>query len=338
MTQELPKTNAETSFTVNAAASAWLATGRKIAEATVIETWGSAPVPVGGRMVIASEDEFQGSVSGGCVEADVIVASLDVIADGRPQTMNFGIADETAWRAGLPCGCKIRVLVRPMTGDATSVAHHEVQQDRRPRVVATRITDGAQKLYDVEDNSSADIAEVLKSGTSRVVNGEDGETFLHAIIPAPRIVIVGATHVAQVLSQIAKATDYDVVIIDPRSAFTSAMRFDPTTAITGWPESEMRTYASDHFTAIVTLTHVGQIDEEALKIAIASPCRYVGALGSRKTHAARTARLQKAGFSDGEIGRIRAPIGLNIGGRTPGEIAVSILAEIVATFHGKLEA
>jgi xanthine dehydrogenase accessory factor len=134
----------------------------------------------------------------------------------------------------------------------------------------------------------------------------------------------------------ASAIGYDVVIIDPRSAFTSPTRFDPETAITGWPEAKLTAFADDPFTAIVTLTHVGHIDDDALKIALRSNCRYVGALGSRKTHAARVARLKSAGFTDAETARIHAPVGLALGGRAPGEIAVSILAEIVAAFNGKL--
>ena len=323
---------------VNAAARRWLAEGQPLAEATVIETWGSAPVGVGGRMIIANDDAFQGSVSGGCVEADVIALALGVIADGNPKSMTFGIADETAWRAGLPCGCKIRVLVRPMDDDETGKAAEAVRNDRRLRVVATNLQDGSQRLYERADGAAGEIATAFASGSSQIVQSDSGEIFLNVLRPAPRIAIVGATHVAQILTELAKTAGYDVVVVDPRSAFASVARFDPSTAITAWPEAEIRDFAADPFTAIVTLTHVGHIDDEALKIAIRSPCGYVGALGSRKTHADRVARLKTAGFTDAEIARIRAPIGLNIGGRSPGEIAVSILAEVVAAFHGKLPA
>ena len=339
MTRNASNTSLPDATKVNAAAVAWLSEGRAVAQATVIETWGSAPVPVGGRMVIASETDFQGSVSGGCVEADVIVAAMDVLADGKPQTLHFGIADETAWRAGLPCGCKIRIHVRRLEDGATyetSQVFDDVQHDRKPRMIATRLSDGSQRVYSTSETAPPEIAAALNAGLSGVVSGEEGETFLNAVKPAPRIVIVGATHVAQILSQMAEAAGYDVVVIDPRSAFASASRFDSITVIKGWPEAELKNYANDPFTAVVTLTHVGRVDDEALKIAMRAPCCYIGALGSRKTHADRVSRLKEASFTDAEIGRIRAPIGLNIGGKSPGEIAVSILAEVVAAFHGKL--
>lgn len=337
MNQTSPTSTAP--LTLNAAMTQWLAAGRPVVEATVIETTGAAPVPVGGRMIIASEDDFQGSVSGGCVEADVIAAALDVIADDKPQSMMFGIADEVAWRSGLPCGCKIRVHVQRLnTTQAASVtdAFASLSRDRTPHVIATRLSDGSRRVYATPDGAPSDVADVFASGSSSLVQHADGETFLHLLTPPPRIAIVGATHVAQILQHMAKAIDYDVTIIDPRSAFTSATRFDPATAITGWPEATLTAFANDPFTAIVTLTHVGHIDDEALKIALRAPCRYVGALGSRRTHAARIARLKEAGFSDSEIARIRAPVGLDLGGRAPGEIAVSILAEIVAAFNGKV--
>ncbi len=319
--------------------ASWLAEGRAVAEATVVETWGSPPVPVGGRMIIAGEDEFLGSVSGGCVEADVIAAALDVIDDGAPQSIIFGIGDELAWRAGLACGSKIRVHVQPLTGSNAALlanAFASVSHDRMPRVIATRLSDGSRRVYDAMTNPPDDIAAAFANGKSLLVGTGDSEHFLHVIAPPPRIAIVGATHVAQILGDMAKSAGFDVTVIDPRSAFTSSTRFNPATAITGWPEAQITKFAADPATAIVTLTHVGHIDDEALKIAIREKCRYVGALGSRKTHADRVVRLKSAGFSDAEISRIHAPVGLDIGGRSPGEIAVSILAQIVAAFNDKL--
>jgi xanthine dehydrogenase accessory factor len=326
---------------INDAMTQWLAEGRPVAEAIVIETSGAAPVPVGGRMVIASDEDFLGSVSGGCVEADVVSVALDVMADGRPQSLTFGIGDELAWRSGLPCGSTVRVHVHtlnPESAEATTEAHAGVSRDRAARVIATRLSDGTKRIYLSSDPAPVAVADVFQKGASCVYADAGGETFLHALTPPPRIVVIGATHVAQILKQLATAIDYDVVIIDPRSAFTSSTRFDVDTAITGWPEAELAAFANDASTAIVALTHVGHIDDEALKIALRSPCRYVGALGSRKTHAARVARLKASGFLDAEIARIHAPVGLHLGGRAPGEIAVSILAQVVAAFNGRLVA
>lgn len=326
-------------LTLNGALEQWLAEGRPVAEATVIEAAGAAPVPVGGRMIIASEDDFQGSVSGGCVEADVIAAALDVLASGKPETMTFGISNEVAWRSGLPCGTTIRVYVRPLTAKAAAI-HSEavaaISVDRKARIVTTRLSDGQRLSYVDGGDLPADVARTFKTGISALTAREDGETFLHALTPPPRIVAIGATHVAQILQHMAQAIGYDVVIIDPRSAFTSATRFSRETAVTGWPEATLTAFARDPYTAIVTLTHIGHIDDDALKIALQSNSRYIGALGSRKTHAARVARLKAAGFSDTQLARIHAPVGLDLGGRAPGEIAVAILGQIVAAFNNKL--
>src|SRR5262249_9544378 len=155
----------------------------------------------------------------------------------------------------------------------------------------------------------------------------------HALTPPPRIIIVGATHIAQHLATMATASGYDVKVIDPRTAFASPARFDPSHIIAGWPEECFKKMTADPFSAVVTLTHVDHIDDEALAIALKSPCRYIGALGSRKTHAKRVARLNAAGFTDTDIARINAPVGLDIEAETAGEIATSILAQIISAFR-----
>lgn len=317
-----------------AAARAWLEAGRPVAFATVISTWGSAPVRAGGQMAIAAIEEFQGSVSGGCVEADVIASGLDVIETGRAETLSFGIADETAWRAGLACGGKIRVhVVRldPKNDLAFLGELDTAARERRSIVVKTQLSDGQRTIVTGDEAADPEIADALRRGRSAI--DASGETFLHALTPPPRIIIVGATHIGQHLAAMATASGYDVKVIDPRSAFASPARFSPEQLVAGWPEDGLATFAADPFTAIVTLTHVDHIDDEALAYALKTPCRYIGSLGSRKTHAKRVTRLQEAGFSDADIARIRAPIGLNIAAETPGEIATSILAEIIEAFR-----
>ena len=304
--------------------------------ATVIDTWGAAPVPAGSQMAIAGDELFQGSVSGGCVEADVVAAGLDVLTRQEPQTLTFGVADETAWRAGLACGGKIRVHVAPLEREkslALFAGIDAANADRRSIVIATRLSDGMQQIFADAGAAPAPVAAAFATGVSQTITTPDGETFVHAITPPPRIAIIGATHIGQHLCDLARAIGYGVVVIDPRSAFTNPARFDPASVATGWPEAELRRLADDAYTAVVAVTHTGQIDDEALGIAIRSPCRYAGALGSRKTHEKRLERLASAGFSETELSRIHAPIGLNIGAKSPGEIAVSILAEIIATFR-----
>jgi len=317
-----------------AVARAWLEAGRPAAMATVIETWGSAPVRAGGQLAIAGIEEFQGSVSGGCVEADVIAAALDVIETGRPETLSFGVADETAWRAGLACGGKIRVHVTrldPKTDLAYLQKLDSAVAARTPIVVAMRLADGERQVFDQATATTPQMTDALRSGRSAL--DADGQTFLHAFTPPPRIIIVGATHIAQHLVAMATASGYDVKVLDPRSAFASPARFDPSQIVAGWPEDCIAKLVADPFSAIVTLTHVDQIDDEALAIALKSPCRYIGSLGSRKTHAKRVARLKAAGFTDADIARIHAPVGVDIGAETPGEIATSILTEIITAFR-----
>ncbi|MFT3733361.1 MAG: XdhC family protein [Hyphomicrobium sp.] len=316
------------------AARAWLEAGRPVAIATVIDTWGSAPVRAGGQMAIADIEEFQGSVSGGCVEADVIAAGLDVIETGKPETLSFGIADETAWRAGLACGGKIRVHVtklEPQTGLAFIRQLDDAAAKRKPIVVTTRLADGAREIHDGMTSTDPVIAEAIRRAHSGV--DKSGETFVHALTPPPRIIIVGATHIGQHLATMASASGYDVKVIDPRTAFANPTRFEASQLIMGWPEECFKKLTADPFSAVVTLTHVDQIDDEALTIALKSPCRYIGSLGSRKTHAKRVDRLKKAGFTDADIARIHAPVGLDIEAETPGEIATSILAQIIAAFR-----
>ncbi len=317
-----------------AAARAWLEAGRPVAIATVIDTWGSAPVRTGGQMAIVDVDEFQGSVSGGCVEADVIAAGLDVIDTGKPEILSFGIADETAWRAGLACGGKIRVHVAKLD-PATDLEFLRKLDDaataREPIVVTTRLADGVREIHDGATSTDPIVAEAIRRAHSSV--DKSGETFVHALTPPPRIIIVGATHIGQHLATMATAAGYDVKVIDPRTAFASPARFDPSQLIAGWPEECFKKMAADPFSAVVTLTHVDHIDDEALSIALKAPCRYIGSLGSRRTHAKRVERLKAAGFTDADIARIHAPVGLDIEAETPGEIATSILAQIIAAFR-----
>ncbi|MGO4683157.1 XdhC family protein [Hyphomicrobium sp. 2TAF46] len=317
-----------------AAARAWLEAGRPVAIATVIETWGSASVPPGGQMVIAGIDEFQGSVSGGPVEADVISAGLDVVKTGKPVTLSFGIPDEAAQRAGLACGGKIRIYVArldPKTGLDLIRRLEDAAAKRAPVVVTTHLSDGAYEIHDGRTTADPAIAEAVRRARSAV--DKSGDTFVHAFTPPPRIVIVGATHIAQHLATMATAAGYEVKVLDPRTSFANAARFDASQIVARSPKEAFEKTPADPFTAVVTLSHVGQIDDEALTIALNSPCRYIGSLGSRRTHAKRVERLKAAGFTDAAIARINAPVGLDIKAETPGEIATSILAQIISAFR-----
>lgn len=322
----------------------WLASHGRVALATVVDTWGSAPVPIGSQMVIAADDAFAGSVSGGCVEADVIAEAAEVLADGRARVLSFGVADETAWAAGLPCGGNMRVLVQRLTreGDGREINTIIYALRRRlPLVVATQLADGRRQLVRDDAEVTANdppgevVAQALRDGASRLLVTERGEVFVHALMPRPRVVIVGATHIAQELCALARITGYEATVVDPRSAFATPERFPGTPIIAEWPEEALARIAPDRATAIVVVAHIAHIDDQALIAALRSHVRYVGALGSKRNHAKRTARLAAAGFSREEIARIHAPVGLDIGARTPAEIAISVMAEIIQAFRGK---
>lgn len=213
------------------------------------------------------------------------------------------------------------------------------QAAKEPIVLATRLTDGLQKLIQNTEKQEEKwlieaASEVLSSDKSRIVAAPDGaEWFLNAFNPPLRLIVVGAVHIAQPLARIAALAGYDVTVVDPRTAFASEERFPGVSLRTDWPDEAMAALAPDARTAVVTLTHDPKLDDPALKAALGSPCFYIGALGSRKTHGARLERLKAAGFDDQTLSRIHGPVGLSIGAKSPAEIAVSIMAQITETLR-----
>jgi len=323
------------------AAQRWLDSHGKVAVATVVGTWGSAPVPVGGQMVVGPDGSFEGSVSGGCVEGEIISEAEDLIAGGKPRTMTYGVADETAWRVGLPCGGQIKVFLERLEG-ASGKAYVERAVEARSRrsglVVRTRLADGTRQLFAREDaRRDAEVARRFETGESSLVTGAEGEVFLHAMVPPARVLIIGATHIGQILAHLVQIAGYEVIVIDPRTAFAAEARFPGIRLDTEWPQDTIPKIGLDPYTAVVALAHVGHIDDEALKLAMRSDCFYIGALGSMRNHAKRTERLGQAGFSKDEIGRIHCPIGINIGAQSPQEIAISVMAELVLALRGRKE-
>ena len=319
-----------------AAAADWLASDPHVALATVVETWGSAPVPVGGRMAVRAGGTFAGSVSGGCVEGDILAEAEEIIASGTPRTLAFGVADETAWRAGLPCGGKIRVHVERISGAEGRALLSRASMAGRERkgvVIATALAGGPRQVFEegtAAPSALADsVAAVFRTGRSRLVAAPEGEVFLAAHVPRARLVIVGATHIAQLLVAMARLLDVETVVVDPRTAFAARERFPDGSLLAEWPSDALPRIGLDRHTAVVTLAHEGRIDDEALIPALKAGVPYVGALGSRRTHAKRVERLTAAGLTADEIARIRAPIGLDIGADSPAEIALSIAAEVV---------
>ncbi|ROT95914.1 XdhC family protein [Histidinibacterium lentulum] len=307
----------------------WHHAGRKVALATVVETWGSAPRPVGSQLVIDGEGAMEGSVSGGCVEGAVVVEALDALEDGRPRLLDYGVSDDEAFAVGLACGGRIRVLVEPV-GEALPVDVLEAlvaeRAARRPVAYVTSLKDGAPRLG--ARTEWPDRFRMDRSGLE-----EDGETFVAVHNPPLRMVVVGAVHIAQALLPMARACGYDPVLVDPRPAFGAEARFPGETILDDWPDEALAGLGLDARSCVVTLTHDPKLDDPAIRAALGSEVFYLGCLGSTRTHAKRVARLEEAGFGPGDIARIHAPVGLDIGARSPAEIAVSIMAEITATLR-----
>jgi len=326
----------ETTETV-AAGFAWLAQGRRVALATVIETWGASPRPVGARLVIDANGDFLGSMSGGCVEGDVIAAALEVIADGRPRTLAFGVSDEKAWSAGLSCGGRISVLVEPLRpGDPLEAAAAEQQRGGEVRL-ATRLSDGARLRADAPGAPSA-VKEAARRKSGARVSTETGDYFVEVWRPDLRLLLVGAAHIAQALAPMAAACGYQTTIVDPRSAFATPERFPDVTLAAIWPDEFLAHCGLDANCAVVALTHDPKIDDRALAVALRSNAFYIGALGSKKSAQARRERLRTRGFGEEDLARMHAPVGLDIGASGPAEIAVSIMAEITLSLRRQVPA
>jgi xanthine dehydrogenase accessory factor len=338
MSEPLRSTSPDATHDVLKAARSWLDKDGRVALATVVGTWGSAPVGVGGQMVVAADGRFEGSVSGGCVEGEVIAEAEDILAAGKPKTLTFGVADETAWQVGLPCGGQIKVFLERLdeaSGPALLDRAIKARSTRRGLVIRTRLDDGRREFFEREDDRGDEtIRQHFANGESELQETPDGEVFLHALVPPARVLVIGATHIGQILAQLVKLAGYEVVVIDPRTAFAAETRFPGIRLDTEWPQDTIPKIGLDPYTAVVALAHVGHIDDEALKLAMRSDCFYVGALGSKRNHAKRMQRLKEAGFSDAEIGRINSPIGINIGAQSPPEIAIAIMAQLVLALRG----
>lgn len=306
----------------------WHRTGQGAALATVIETWGSAPRPVGSQLAISGAGEIMGSVSGGCVEGAVVAEALEALADGRPRRLTYGVADDAAFAVGLACGGTIRILVEPVGSAMPEALLTDLVTARALRRAVACIVppDGASRITDgVDDPLTTRIAERMRTDRSGLE--EDG-TFIAIHNPPLRMIVVGAVHIAQPLVAMARLCGYDPVLIDPRSSFGSDARFPGERIFEEWPDEAMAALAPDARTAVVTLTHDPKLDDPAILAALATPAFYLGCLGSSRTHAKRLDRLRAAGVDEAAIARIHAPVGLDIGAKSPAEIAVSIMAQI----------
>lgn len=291
------------------AARSWA--GEPMALATVVSTWGSAPRPRGSHMLVHADGRFEGSVSGGCVESDILQTAADVIAGAPFQLKRYGVADASAWEVGLPCGGEIAVMVQPVSAMGFDPELFDRIAEARAEGRALTVTTD------------------LVTGHSDVRPQETGEVFVNRYDPPRRLLIVGAVQIAQALAQLSTTLGIETVVIDPRARFLTAERFPGTTLDDRWPDEAIAALRPDPATAVVTLSHDIKIDDPALIAALATDAPYVGALGSRRSHAARRERLAAAGLSNAQIDRVDGPVGLDIGAIGPSEIALSIAAAMV---------
>ena len=320
----------------------WLAGEGSLALSTVVHTWGSGPRRPGARMTIDSEGRIAGSVSGGCVESSVVQAARDVIGSGAPRLLRFAVSDELAWGVGLACGGSLSVFVEPANRE---VLRHVREGMRRRDPVALALVTSGPRVGDtlakvagrpgIGASALVEVAEAaLASGKPLATETAHGPVFCDVILPPETLVMVGGVHIAQTLSDLAARVGYRPVICDPRPVFASGERFPGVEVVNDWPEDGFQRIGLDASTAVATLTHDPKLDDPALALALESPAFYVGALGSRKTHRRRLDRLQERGVSEAALARIAAPIGLPIGARTPDQIALAVMAEVVAARNG----
>ncbi|MFI5882433.1 XdhC family protein [Streptomyces sp. NPDC051554] len=341
----------------------WMRDGRDFAVATVVTVGGSAPRPPGAALAVDADGTVIGSVSGGCVEGAVYDLCVQALQDGEPVRERFGYSDEDAFAVGLTCGGVIEVLVTPVhAGDPLFTAGLAAAA-RGEAVALARVVRGPAELlgrvllvrpdgsYEggldgrpaLERTAAAQARALLDVGrTGSVEISEDGShcpggltLFVESSVPAPRMIVFGAVDFAAALVRAGKFLGYRVTVCDARPVFATRSRFpDADEIVVDWPHRYLQHTATDERTVLCVLTHDAKFDIPLLGEALRLPVAFVGAMGSRRTHEDRDRRLREVGVSERELARLRSPIGLDLGGRTPEETALSIAAEIVAVRNG----
>ena len=345
----------------------WRAEGAGVGRAVVVRTFGSAPRPEGAVLLVTDDGRLAGSVSGGCVEGAAAEEIAAARRTGRQRVIRYGISDEQAWDVGLACGGTIDVLVAPGVPEAAVEAARETAAGRGAgRVVVTPLPadappaefgphapgegsepgptlvawedgrlDGTLGSPEADAELGRHVHEALDRGASRTVEVAGRALFLEAYPLRPRLVVVGAVEVARFLARSARELGYEVIVVDGRAAFATEARFpDVDRLVVGWPDEVADEIGLGPADAVAVLTHDVKFDEPAIVEALRRGCRYVGAVGSRKTQADRRDRLLAAGVAPEDLDRLRGPIGLDLGGRAPAETALAIMAEVVAERRG----
>ena len=298
----------------------WTAEKEEIALATVVETWGSSPRPLGSKMVVTRSGKMAGSVSNGCIEGAVFEEAQKVLKSDRPNLAPFGVADDLAFSVGLACGGHIEVFVQPL-----GPVHQQLitmLDENRPATLRTNLVTGETL-----------VAEGTPSGSE--LARREGDWFIEPFRRPAHLIIVGAIHIAIPLHRLAKLMGYRITVVDARAKFATKERFpEADEIIVAWPDEAATKLTLDNSTYVVILTHDPKFDLPALRAVLGKDVGYVGAIGSRKTNENRFAALRKEGFTEEQISRVHGPVGLDLGGRGAEETALGILAEITAVRFG----
>jgi xanthine dehydrogenase accessory factor len=309
-----------TDLSVLQSAVSWLKAGHAVAIATVVQTWGSAPRPVGSWLAIREDGQVAGSVSGGCVEDDLISrVQTEILTRNAPEMVVYGVSQEEAARFGLPCGGTLRLLVEPRPELAilesllTAISSHQI----------------TRRTVNIADGKS-----ILTPGNRSDEFACNDQQMCTTYGPRWRMIIIGAGQLSLYTADFALASDFEVIVIDPREEYAEGLHRDDVTFLKGMPDDVLLELGVDPHTAIVALTHDPKLDDMALMEALKSSAFYVGALGSRKNTQKRKERLLEFDVTQAEVERLHGPVGLAIGALTPPEIAISILAEVIAVKHG----
>jgi len=304
-------------------AEAWRKEGRRVALGTIVKTWGSAPRPVGAMVAIRDDGQVQGSVSGGCVEDDLIDKVKAKLATWKkPELFTYGVTNEEATRWGLPCGGTLQLVVEPLN-EKSGV------QELLDKIGSQQLV---KRRLDMQSGTST-----LEPGRWQDVLEFDGAVLTAVHGPRWRLVLIGAGQLTRYLAEMAHMLDYHVTVIDPREEYAAGWDLKSVPLDRGMPDDVVREMNLDGHSAVVALTHDPKLDDLALMEALKSAAFYVGAIGSKKNNDVRRKRLAEFDVSADEIARLRGPVGLYIGSKTPPEIAVAILAEMTAVRHGVSE-
>jgi xanthine dehydrogenase accessory factor len=336
--------------------SEWSESDPLVALATVVGTSGSTPRPMGARLLVSRDGRMAGSVSGGCLESAVVLeAQATIDGDAPPRLLHYGISDEMGWAVGLSCGGEVDIFVETLESDGSDPVIEAVRaaiETSRPVALLTAL-DGEQAGSRAAATAGGGLigtlggaatpAATIAAARPRLASGLPGveeiagmRVFVDPIVPAPQLVVIGAVHIAIPLVTMAVAAGFTVSVVDPRGAFNNAERIpNADRLVNAWPDEAMPGFDLGPRDAAVCLAHDPKFEDPALTALLRTETGYIGAIGSRSTHAKRVARLHEAGFDDTDIARIHSPVGLNLGAATPEEIAIAILAEIVAVRRGR---